>query len=84
LLVLEYWTLMSHGESIIGAGDSGPVIGIAFLFAMILIVIVVFGFYSICSNRPKYERIVPLSLILFVIQIAFVFIEYVVLATGIL
>lgn len=84
LLVLEYWTLMSHGASLVGAGSSEPVIGIPFLLAIVLIVVIVFGFYSICNNRPKYERIVSLSLILFVIQMAFVFIEYVVLATGIL
>jgi hypothetical protein len=80
LAVLEYWTFMSHASSLTMAGDYGPLVGIPLLLSLILLIVISLGLYSICANKPVYKKIVPVTLVLFIIQMALVFIEYVVIA----
>ncbi|MBS3793661.1 MAG: hypothetical protein KGY80_02085 [Candidatus Thorarchaeota archaeon] len=80
LFVLEYWTFMSHVSSLTMVGDYGPLVGIPLLLSLILMIIISLGLYSICENKPVYNKIVSITLILFVVQMALVFIEYVVIA----
>jgi len=61
-------------------GDYGPLVGIPLLLSLILMIIISLGLYSICENKPVYKKIVSITLILFIVQMALVFIEYVVIA----
>jgi len=80
LSVLEYWTFMSHAANLTMAGDYGPLVGIPLLLSLILLIVISLGFYSICANKPLYKKIVSITLILFIVHMALVFIEYVVIA----
>ncbi len=80
ILVMEYWVFTSQAPLLISAGDYGPLVGITLIVSILVILVVVFGLYSICGNSERYEKIVSISLILFIIQIVVLFIEYVIIA----
>lgn len=83
LLVLEYWIFSSHATTLVGAGDFGPFVGIPIIVALVIIILIIIGFYSICGKTAMYKKIVSISLILFIVQMALIFLEYVVIATSV-
>ena len=83
LLVLEYWTFMSHAASIIGSGDYGPIVGIPLLVSLILIIVIAYGLISMSQKKSHYKKLVPISLVLFIIQMVLIFIEYVLIASDV-
>ncbi len=80
LLVLEYWIFTAHASSLTVASEYGPLIAIPLILALVLIVIIAFGLYSICGSTLMYRKIVSFSLILFIVQIVCIFIEYILIA----
>ncbi len=76
LLFLEYSITMTLGPSLALVGDNGVFIGIPFVLALVLIILIVFGLYSICGKSTKYKMISNITLILFIIQVVLIFIMY--------
>lgn len=65
---------------LVSAGDYGPVVAIQVILAVVVIIIAILGLFFVCGNNPKYEKIVSISLILFIIHIVALFLEYIIFA----
>jgi hypothetical protein len=83
LLVIDYWIVMTHASTLIGAGDYGPLVGIPLIVAIVLAIVIVIGLKSICDNTYTYKQMTTISLILFVIEMLLIFLEYALIAVGV-
>ncbi|MGD2072905.1 MAG: hypothetical protein PVG65_05405 [Candidatus Thorarchaeota archaeon] len=80
LIVLEYWIFMSHATLLPLISEIGDFVGIQLLLALVVIIIIVFGLYSICENKLIFKKLVSIALILFTIQMVLILVQYIMIA----
>lgn len=79
-LFISFLNLNSQLPMLIDAGDSGPAIGIAAILAFVTLLFCVLGIYQMCLRNEAYKKMAVISMILFLVQLGFIFLEYTIFA----
>jgi hypothetical protein len=76
LLVYSISNLMGQPALLAGAGDKGPIVGIAMVIDMVTLVFIILGLNAVCREKESYGKMVTFSLLFFLVQLGYMFFEY--------